>query len=154
MAIVPFTDETYTGLVGQHANSEEWNAITRLATDVDDNPIGFGQPVYRVAANDKYVSTAANGAALGVTRYRVDIDNVTGYEEYGHVSVMTMGIMYVAAGGDCTAGAPAFYDAATDRWSDATGVAIAGAEFDTSAAAGGIVKIRINRPAAVAPAAP
>lgn len=155
MAIVPFSDPTFTGLVGQHANSEEWNAITRLAVDTDTSPIGFGQPVYRVATNDNHCSTAVNGNPLGVTRYRVDIDGVTGYEEYGHVSIMTQGIMYVAAGDVATAGEPAGYDPATDRWADVAGDfdAVLGAEFDTSADAGEIVKIRIQRPAAaVAPA--
>lgn len=154
MAIVAFADPTYTGLVGQHANSEEWNAITRLADDTVANPIGFGQPVYRVTGNDQTVTTDDAGAFLGVTRYRVDIDPVAGYSDGEHVSIMTDGVMYVAAGDDATAGAPAGYDPATDRWADVAGdyVEVPGVEFDTTAGAGAIVKIRIKKTSAVTPA--
>lgn len=154
MAIVAFADPTYTGIVGQHANSEEWNAITRLATDTADNPIGFGQPVYRVAGNDQVVTSDDSGAFLGVTRYRVDIDPVAGYSDGEHVSIMTDGVMYVAAGATATAGAPAGYDIATDRWANVAGayVEVPGVEFDTTAGANAIVKIRIKKTSAVTPA--
>lgn len=153
MAIVAFADPTYTGLVGQHANSEEWNAITRLADDTVANPIGFGQPVYRVAGNDQTTTTDDAGAFLGVTRYRVDIDPVAGYSDGEHVSIMTDGVMYVAAGAAATAGAPAGYDPATDRWANVAGayVEVPGVEFDTTAAASAIVKIRIKKASAVTP---
>ena len=49
MAIVPYTGADTRGLVGGHSNSEEWNAITRLADNVAAAPIGPGQPVARFA---------------------------------------------------------------------------------------------------------
>lgn len=153
MAIVPFTGDTSRGLVGQHVNSEEWNAITRLADNVAAAPIGFGQPVARFAGNDKVCRQWATGKPLGITRYRIDVDGVAGYEEGGHVSIMTEGVMWVASGAACTAGGPAYYNPTTDRWGNtgASYVNVPGVEFDTNAtAAGQMVKIRIRIPAAAA----
>jgi len=155
MAIVPFNDPTYRGLVGQQVNAEEWNAISRSASGTDTTPIGMGQPVSRVAGSDRnIVAWDGTDDVLGVTVYTISADTETGFAEGKETPVMTMGVLYVAAGGACTAGAPAFYDIATDRWSDATGAAVPGVEFDTNATAGSIVKIRILRPVAVAPVAP
>lgn len=156
MAIVPYAGADTRGLVGMHANSEEWNAITRLADNVATAPIGAGQPVARFAGNDNVCRAWTAGAALGVVRYKIDLDTATGHAEGDHVSIMTQGVMWVAAGDDATAGAAAAYDPATDRWADIGGDFdnVPGVEFDTTAAAGQLVKIRIQRPAAAAPVAP
>lgn len=147
MANIPYTGDDRRGLIGHHANMEEWNAITRIA---DDTAFSMGQPVSR---NGDDGVTEFDGTTLGVTRYHVAIDHEEGFPEGFNVPVMTMGVMWVAAGGTATVGAPAFYDAATDRWSDATGVEVPGVEFDSSAGAGELVKIRIKRLTAVPPAA-
>ncbi len=155
MAIVPFEDATRRGKVGQQANAEEWNAITRLASGTDTAPIGMGQPVQRVAGSDMQIEAwDGESEVLGVTVYHVACDDVEGFPEGFNTPVMTAGVLYVAAGGAATAGSPAFYDEATDRWSDATGVAVPGAEFDTTAAAEEIVKIRYQRASAAAAVAP
>lgn len=148
MAIVPYTGSDTRGLVGMHANSEEWNAITRLADNVTSAPIGVGQPVARHAGNDKVCRQWTSGATLGITRWKIDADTTTGFKEGDHVSIMTMGVMWVAAGGTCTAGAKAGYDPAADRWGNVEGnyVEVAGAEFDTNALNGQLVALRINRP--------
>lgn len=148
MAIVPFADPTYKTVVGQHSNSEEWNAISRLADNVVSAPIGFGQPVARHSSSDQVCRQWTTGPVLGITRYRNDIDPVLGYKEGETVSIMTMGVMGVAAGGTATAGAQAGYNPATDRWADVGGsfVKVAGVEFDTTAASSAMVYIRINRP--------
>lgn len=148
MAIVPYTGADTRGLVGMHANAEEWNAITRLADNVVSAPIGVGQPVARYAGNDKVCRAWTTGPVLGITRWKIDADTTTGFKEGDHVSIMTMGVMWVAAGGACTAGAQAGYDPATDRWSNVAGnyVKVAGAEFDTNATNGKLVALRINRP--------
>lgn len=147
MAIVPFTDPELKGVVGGHVNSEEWNAVTRIATAAG---IGKGQPVSR---DGDFGIAAFDGELLGVTRHHIAVDDEEGFPATSSVPVMTMGVMWVAAGGDCTAGAPAFYDAATDRWSDDTGVAVPGVEFDSSGGDGSLVKIRIMKTSA-APVAP
>lgn len=149
MAIFPFNDPQGHGLVGGHANMEEWNAITRTASVAGIAP---GQPVQR---DGDFAVEAWDGVSdqLGIVRYTVDADTTDGYPVGKSISLMTMGVMYVAAGGACTAGGQAGYDAATDRWSDA-GDPVAGVEFDTSGTDGTLVKIRINRPAPAAYVAP
>ena len=153
MAIVAYTGSDTRGLVGGHVNSEEWNAITRLADNVAEATIGPGQPVIRLAGNDVVVRGGwASGVHLGLVRSAIDLDTTTGAVEGQHLAIMTMGVMYVAAGGTCTAGTQAGYNPATDRWGDIAGsyVAVPGCEFDSAGATGGLVKIRINRPTAVA----
>lgn len=150
MAIVPFTDPMGFGLVGSHVNSEEWNAITRQADGVDEAPFGFGQPVQRVAG-DNFRCEAWDGASapLGITRWTIHNDPVEGYAQGDSVSIMTQGVINVAAGDVCTAGAPAGYDPALDRWADVGGdfAAVAGVEFDRNAADGELVQLRVQRPA-------
>lgn len=155
MAIVPFTDPLARGYVGQQVNAEEWNAVTRLATDTATTPIGMGQPVQRVAGESLRVE-AWDGTSpiMGVTVYHVGCDSVTGFPEDFNTPVMTAGVLYAAAGAAATAGNPAGYDPATDRWANVAGdyVNVPGVEFDTNATSGNIVRLRIQRPAAAVPA--
>lgn len=149
MAIVPFTDPLGKGLVGGHANMEEWNAVTRTASEAGIAP---GHPVQR-DGDHAVEGWDGETAPMGVVRWTIDADTTDGYPVGKSISIMTMGVMWVAAGGTSTAGAQAGYDSATDRWSD-SGDPVPGVEFDTSGGAGELVKIRINRPApAVIPAA-
>ena len=149
MAIVPFTDPQAFGLVGSHVNSEEWNAITRQADGVADAPFGFGQPVQRVTG-DSFRCEAWDGtsAPLGITRWTINNDPVAGYAQGDSVSIMTAGVINGAAGDECTAGAQAGYDAATDRWADAGGdyVAVPGVEIENNSDVGALVKLRVARP--------
>lgn len=150
MAIVPYTGADTRGAVGMRQSMEEWNAITRLADNVSAAPIGPGQPVARFAGNDKVCRAWTTGATLGITRLMIDTDTTTGYPEGREVAIMTQGTMFVAAGAACTAGNPAGYNPATDRWSNVAGayVAVPGCEFDTNATANTLVRLRIQRPAA------
>lgn len=145
MAIVPFTDPNGFGLVGGHANMEEWNAITRTASETGIAP---GQPVQR---DGDHEAEAWDGTSppLGVVRWTIDADTKDGYPVGKSISIMTMGVMWVAAGGAATAGAQAGYYATADRWADVDSdfVAVPGVEFDTTTTSGNLVKIRINRPA-------
>lgn len=145
MAIVPFTGTDSRGLVGMHADSQEWNALTKLADNVATAPIGPGQPVARFAGNDKVCRQWATGATLGITRWKIDLDTTTGFKEGDAVSIQNQGTMWVAAGAAATAGGAAYYNPTTDRWGNTgTGyVAVPGVEFDTNGAAGGLVRIRI-----------
>ena len=151
MAIVAYAGTDTRGLVGGHADSQEWNARTRLADNVSVATIGPGQPVIRLAGNDVVCRGGwASGATLGLVRAAIDLDTTTGAVEGQHLAIQTMGTMWVAAGGACTAGNPAGYNPATDRWGNVAGsyVAVPGAEFDTNATAGALVRLRIQRPAA------
>lgn len=153
MAIVPFTDPKGFGVVGGHENMEEWNAVSRTTSETGIAP---GQPVARVAGKDNEVKAWTDADDLvGVVRWTIDADTTEGYPKGQTISIMTMGVMWAAAGGACTAGAQAGYDAATDRWSNVSGdfKAVPGVEFDTTAVDKELVKLRINRPApAVIPA--
>lgn len=147
MAIVAYTDPAKRGLVGGHANSEEWNAVSRIA---NGDVIGVGQPVSR--DGDNVIGAYTGSDYLGVTRYTIDADTETGFPEFATVAVMTMGVMWVAAGEAVDAGEPAGYDIAADRWGAVAGsyVAVPGVEFDSSTTDEGLVKIRINRYTAAA----
>lgn len=146
MAIVAYAGTDTRGIVGMHANSEEWNARTRLADNVVAAPIGPGQPVIRLAGNDNVCRQWATGAALGITRRTISVDTTTGFAEGDAVPIQNQGTMWVAAGATATAGAAAGYDPAIDRWADVAlaYVAVPGVQFDTTGAAGGLVRIRIN----------
>ena len=150
MAIVPYTGADTRGFVGMRQSMENWNTITRLADNVASAPIGPGQPVARLAGNDKVCRAWTTGATLGITKAEIDTDTATGFPEGKAIAIMTQGTMWVAAGGACTAGNPAGYNPATDRWGNVAGsyVAVPGAEFDTNATANTLVRLRIQRPAA------
>lgn len=150
MAIVPYTGADTRGFVGMRQSMETWNTITRLADNVAAAPIGPGQPVARLAGNDKVCRAWTTGATLGITKAEIDTDTSAGFPEGKAIAIMTQGTMWVAAGAACTAGNPAGYNPATDRWGNVAGsyVAVPGAEFDTNATAGALVRLRIQRPAA------
>lgn len=152
MAIVAYTGSDTRGLVGMHADSQEWNALTKLADNVAANPIGPGQPVARFAGNDRVCRQWASGAALGVTRWTISVDTTTGWAEGDAVPIQNQGTMWVAAGGTVAAGAAAYYNPTTDRWgpTGAGYTAVPGVEFDTNGAAGGLVRIRILVPTTAA----
>lgn len=154
MAIVPYTGADTRGLVGMHADAQEWNARTLLADNVTANPIGAGQPVARLAGNDKVCRAWTTGVAVGLTRWKIDLDTATGFKQGDHVAIQDEGTMWVAAGAACTAGGAAYYNPATDRYGN-TGagfVAVPGVMFDTNAVANDLVRVRIEIPATAAPA--
>lgn len=152
MAIVPYTGTSTIGIVGMHADAQEWNARTLLADNVATAPIGPGQPVARFAGNDKVCRQWASGATPGIARWTISVDTTTGFKEGEPIAVQTQGTMVVAAGATCTAGGAAYYNPATDRWGNTgTGFnAVPGVMFETRGSAGGLVVIAINIPATAA----
>lgn len=150
MAIVPYTGTDTRGIVGMHADSQEWNARTRLADNVAAAPIGPGQPVARFAGNDQVARAWTTGPTLGVTSWKIQLDTATGFNEGAAIAIQNQGTMWVAAGSAATAGVNAGYNPVTDRWGNVAGafVAVPGVEFDTTGVAGGLVRIRIAIPAA------
>lgn len=152
MAIVPYTGGDTRGLVGMHADAQEWNARTLLADNVAAAPIGPGQPVARFAGNDRVGRAWTTGAAVGIARWTISVDTTTGFAEGAPIAVQNQGTMWVAAGGTVAAGAAAYYNPTTDRWgtSGAGFTAVPGVEYDTNAVAGQLVRIRIAIPATAA----
>lgn len=152
MAIVPYAGTDTRGIVGMHADAQEWNARTLLADNVAAAPIGPGQPVARFAGNDKVGRQWATGAAVGIARWTISVDTTSGFAEGEPIPVQDQGTMWVAAGATCTAGGAAYFHPTNDRWGNTgTGyVAVPGVMFDTNAVAGQLVRLRIAIPATAA----
>lgn len=144
------------GQVGRRANMEEWNTLTRIA---EVEGIGFAEPVQRGTGADQVVPFTT-GKFLGLT----ECDYTIGTDAPGdpitfpvgwNTPVNEFGVLWANANGTCTQGGYVYWDAADKGYSDDDGgTLIPNAEFDSSAAAGDIVKIRLRRIPAAPPAAP
>lgn len=142
-----YPSKAQKGLPGMKANMEEWNAITRVQEDAV--AIGFGQPVARsaTAKDDACRIFAAGRSFLGLTIKDTTRPATVGdaYERYSNVGILTQGVMWVTAGGACTAGNPVYWDPATLKFvDDNTKVAIPGAVFDSSGVLNDVVKVAIR----------
>jgi hypothetical protein len=133
------------GQAGMKANAEDWNAITRTCETVAG--IAFGVPVSRGAADFGCIIAAAATKILGIsikdiTRPAADGDK---YARYSNVGILTMGVIWVVAGGACTAGNPAYWDPATGKWvNDNTKLAVPGAVFDSTGVLNDLVLVAIR----------
>ncbi|UXA66018.1 DUF2190 family protein [Xanthomonas prunicola] len=147
-----WAEKPLPGTAGRRANSEEWNTITRVAQVAG---IGFGHPVQRGTADDQ-ANKFTTGKFLGITEQDVTVVDgpVDAAQEYplgANLPICDMGTIWAKASGACTAGGLVYWDAAAKGYSNtASGTLIPGAEFDSTAAANGVVKIRLRR----TPAAP
>lgn len=134
------------GAVGRRANMEEWNTITCIAEDVTNNPIGFAQPVMRGSGDEKVVIYDGSGSFRGLTEADVTLGALV-YPEGANTPVCESGVLWALAGDTCTAGESVGWDSATGKYEDGSSstAVIPNAEFDSSAAAGQLVKIRLRR---------
>ncbi len=144
------------GMVGRRANMEEWNTITRIASAAG---IGFGEPVQRGTSAD-LIAAFTTGKFLGITEADMTaVDGPVGSPEVFpqgyNTPVCEYGVIWGNAIGTCTAGGLVYWSAASKGYTDtaASNTLIPNAEFDSAAATGGIVKIRLRRIPA-APASP
>lgn len=133
--------------IGRRGNMEEWNTITRTLEQA--TALKFGVPVQR-GAGEHGIVIFTTGDFLGISEANVVLGNNTPdqYEQYQSVPVCERGVIGVGVGvGGAVAGAPAYYIAATGLWTvtSAGNVAVPGAEFDTTAAAGGVALVRVRR---------
>jgi hypothetical protein len=73
------------------------------------------------------------------------------FPRYATLGIMTMGTIWVLAGGTVTQGAPALFDLSDQKWKAGVpggdNILIPGAEFDSGGGNGDLVKLRITRPA-------
>lgn len=141
------------GIVGRRANMEEWNTVTRLTAAAG---IGFGEPVQRGASAD-LIAPFTTGKFLGITEADMTaVDGAPGaaavYPAGYNTPVCDMGVIWGKAAGTCTAGGLVYWSASSKGYTDtaASNTLVPNAEFDSSAAANGIVKVRLRR----VPAAP
>lgn len=138
-----FADRPPEGLKGRRVNAEEWNGITCLPTD---NTVGVAVPVQMGTTGPESIVEFTTGRFRGITeldQFAV-YDASDNYEAGYNVPVMTSGVIWVIAGAAVVAGDRVFFDTATKTYNNATGVEILGAEFDSNAAADGLVKVRLR----------
>lgn len=140
------------GVVGYSSDMEKENVITRIAEGVTataGTKIGFAQPVTRGTAEKSAIMwDGENGPCLGLTLASGHIDEAVGYQNGDNVPVLNEGQIWAHASGVCTEGATPLFVPATGGFTDATtgaeDLAITGAVFNSSAAAGGVVTIQLQ----------
>lgn len=145
-----YNENMAPGSLGRRVNMEEWNTITRTLEGA--TPLLFGAPVQAgVTAGDAHgCAIFTTGKFIGVSEANIVLghDTPDRYEQYDSVAVCESGVIWVNAGtGGATARTQAYYIAASNSWTSTVGtnLLVPGAEFDSSAAAGGLVKLRVRR---------
>lgn len=145
------------GVHGQISSEEKCNKISRTVEDAAG--IKFGTPVQR-GVGDHGVTAMSTGDFLGIAVLNPSVpanaSNPDAYPQYFAGAFMTMGAMYVTAGGAVTDGGDVFYNISTGRYVGAAGTNIIGplpdTFFESSGANGDVVEISVRlRP--VTPAA-
>lgn len=148
-----YSERPPIGLVGQIANEEKHNQISRTVSNAEG--IRFGAPGFRVAGAGNDHKIAATGTKfLGLAVLTPSVPPVAtgstlvdGYPQNFTGAFMTDGQMYVEVAGAVAPGDAVYFVAASGRYSNsATGnTAIPNAFFDTTAtAAGQIVEISLK----------
>lgn len=100
-------------------------------------------------AGDRYyvtVTYTANAKFIGLTVLNPAVPatatNPDYYPQYATGAFMTMGVMWVTAGGTVAPGDLAYWDSATKKYvNDATKIRVPNTVFDTAAVADGLVKV-------------
>lgn len=144
------------GARGLVANAETRNLISRSRADDDSVDLGFGEPAYRVNTGDgdaQCSALAASGDFLGLTRRVGTIDPantpVDTFAQNDEVPLLTQGVIWVETADAVVAGAVANFNTTTRLWTDAAVagsiIAVPGCEFDSTATAAGLAKLRVQR---------
>lgn len=144
-----YTNAPAKGLHGQIASEEKSNRISRTVENAGG--VRFGQPVQR-GAGDHGVIPLAAGTFLGIAILNPAVPaNASlpdAYPQNFTGAFLTMGPMYVTAGGNVSDGGEVFYNTTTHRYVGAAGANIVGpipdAVFDTSGSDGQIVEISLR----------
>lgn len=138
-----YSESLAAGYPGMPANGETSNRISRTCEDAGGIP--FGVPVYRGAGD--HGCTMTPGVLLGISIAHQALGLVAGqtadeYAQYEEVAIMTQGVIFVTAAEDVTDGAQAYGTAAGAIDDTSSGDTIlTGWFFDTTGAAGGLVKL-------------
>lgn len=145
------------GYEGMVANMEVTNIISRNIETAGG--IGFGKPAYQGTA-DQGIATSgsvlrgvtvvdhfARPAAYAPNPVNAAATSGDAYAQGDTVSVLTRGVIWVVVSGAVTAGAPAYLTSGQVWSATASGnTAVPNASFDSSAANGGLAKLRISIP--------
>lgn len=140
-----FKNEMDKGVAGAIANTENSNIISRTVEDAAG--IAFGLAVAQ-GVNDKGCRAVTTGDTkfVGVTvldRTATDLTGNGKFVQYESARVMEEGVIWVEVTEAVEAGDDVAVDLATGKFNLA-GAAMAGARFDTSAAAGGLALLRLK----------
>jgi hypothetical protein len=145
-----YTSNIGVAYVGMPANQEGPEAISRICEDVAG--IGFGIALWQ-GVNDNGV-TATPGATSnkfrGVSIRNVSLEPTANdtYLQGGSIGCMIEDVIWVIAGANIAAGDPAYCNATTGAFTNSSAAgAIAiprGAIFDSTAATGALVKLRLS----------
>lgn len=141
--------------VGQVADIQISNKISKVNTDTVVIPYGY--PVVRDGENGAKMPTASSVAkdfvGVAMREYQeIGVGSEFGIAPAHTGSVVTMGVVWVVAGADVTAGDAVYFGVGADvlgkfckvAGSGATlAVAIAGAKFVSTALAGELVKVSL-----------
>lgn len=140
-----YTQFQPAGYPGMHANMEEWNAITRIASA----NIAFGAPVQRLGDNG--CAPLTNGEFIGVAKaMHLVTGNGDTYVAGDNVPVVDAGVLFGLADAAIVAGTALRWNTATSRYTTAaasgTVIDMPGVEADTAASGAGILfKLRLRR---------
>lgn len=145
-----YGDSLRPGLNGQIANSELTNTITRIAS----GNIGFGVVAVRGVSGDQSarLPSGAGQKQLGLTVKDTTLshDVPDRYELGDNMTIMTRGLMWVVTATDVTPGDIVTFNTTTGAVGDtAVGAGfelLTGAEWETTALAGGLALVRLGRP--------
>mgnify|MGYP000215177590 CR=1 FL=1 len=133
------------GRAGMIVNTELKNLISRNVEGADG--IGFGKAVARGTLDrSARVTTTGDTKILGISvRERsVDANDEDNIAEGRELRVMTKGVTYVTVSGAVVQGEAVHLAVATGVWSNAGGITVANAEFETSAADGELARVRLS----------
>lgn len=146
---MPALQTTYGGTLapgyeGMPANMEVRNTISRIIET--GAGIGFGKPAFQGAADQGVVISGA--IFRGVTEVdhnvRPTAAQTDGYAQGDTVSIMTKGVIWVVVTGAVTPGAPAYVTPAGSFSATSTSNTAIPAMFDSTAANGGLAKLRLH----------
>ena len=135
---------TYTAaFVGMIANQETRNIIS-LA--VQDATLAFGAAVFQGATDNACTSVPGTRfRGIAIVDKSVPAGSSDAYVQMQTASVATLGVVWVVAAHAVAAGEPVFVTSSGAFTDVSTGdTAIPNATFDSSAASGALVKIRLS----------
>lgn len=122
------------------------------ATIAGIGPFTIADPGTDAAVGDQMTITVSSDAEgfIGITEADLTLGHPTTPDSFlqdDNVPVMDMGVIWVVAGvGGATRGRKAYFNVATKKYTmTATDYAIRGGEFDSTAIADGLVKLRLRR---------
>jgi hypothetical protein len=154
---MPSLQTAYTSVApvafeGMRANMEEWNVITRTVETAAG--IAFGRAVMQGAA-DHGVVLGGSGRFIGITVLdqavdpnpnRGTVQTTNMYPQYSSAGVMDFGVIWVIPSASVAINDPVYFVPATGVLTNVStaNTLIVNARFDSTAASGALVKVRLR----------